>query len=47
MTSIDIMVARFLHRFRRLSISKVNFSMLTKSWAPISYQKILHFQENG
>jgi len=36
----DIMAARFLRRFRRSPTSKVNFSVLTKGWAPILLLKL-------
>jgi len=34
------MAARFLRRIRRSSTSKVNFSVLTKRWAPILLSKL-------
>jgi len=41
MTSLQtVMVARFLRRFRRSLTSKVNFSVLTKCWAPILLSKL-------
>jgi len=35
-----IMAAHFLRRFRRSPTSKVNFSVLTKRWAPILLSKL-------
>ena len=39
-SSRAIMAACFLRRFRRLSTSKVNFSVLTKRSAPILLSKL-------
>jgi len=39
-SSQTVMAARFLGRFRRSSTSKVNFSVLTKRWAPILLSKL-------
>jgi len=39
-SSQTVMAARFLRRFRRLSTLKVNFSVLTKRWAPILLSKL-------